>query len=123
VVDGAEGPGSFDELDKLVVAPLQSLQMVGANKNGAEDEGRAGRVKVEDWSCRRGDGGGRGGGEIVGGSCGNQWKKGRTKKGGTVTRCSGGETEGGEGDIQTGTGRKRCEGERWEELRGRVGCT
>ena len=29
VVDGAEGPGSLDELDELVVAALQPLQTVG----------------------------------------------------------------------------------------------
>ena len=48
VVDGTEGPGSFDELNKLVVASLQPLQTVGASESGAEGEGRARRVKVED---------------------------------------------------------------------------
>jgi hypothetical protein len=48
VVDGAEGPGSLNELDELVVASLQPLQTAGASKSGAEGEGRAGRVKVED---------------------------------------------------------------------------
>ncbi len=68
VVDGAEGPGSLNELDELVVASLQPLQTVGASKSGAKGEGRAGRVKVEVGSSRGGDGGG---GEIVGGSGGN----------------------------------------------------
>ncbi len=58
VVDGTEGPGSFDELNKLVVASLQPLQTVGASKSGAEGEGRTGRVKVEDRGRGRGDGGG-----------------------------------------------------------------
>ncbi len=48
VVDGTEGPGSFDELNKLVVDSLQPLQTVGASESGAEGEGRARRVKVED---------------------------------------------------------------------------
>ena len=48
VVDGTEGPGSFDELNKLVVASLQPLQTVGASESGAEGEGRARGVKVED---------------------------------------------------------------------------
>ena len=48
VVDGTEGPGSFDKLNKLVVASLQPLQTVGASEGGAEGEGRAGRVKVKD---------------------------------------------------------------------------
>ena len=48
VVDGTEGSGSFDELNKLVVASLQPLQTVGASESGAEGEGRARGVKVED---------------------------------------------------------------------------
>ena len=48
VVDGTEGPGSFDELNKLVVASLQPLQTVGVSESGAEGEGRARGVKVED---------------------------------------------------------------------------
>ena len=48
VVDGTEGPGSFDKLNKLVVASLQPLQTVGASEGGAEGEGRTGRVKVKD---------------------------------------------------------------------------
>ena len=36
VVDGTEGPGSFDELNELVVTTLQPLQTVGASKSGAE---------------------------------------------------------------------------------------
>jgi hypothetical protein len=89
VVDGAEGPGSLDELEELVVASLQPLQTVGAS--GAKVEGRTGRVEVEDGGSRGGDGGG-GGGEIVGGSGGNQWRKGRAEIGGTVTCGSGGDT-------------------------------
>ena len=53
VVDGTEGPGSFDKLNKLVVASLQPLQTVGASESGAEGEGRARRVKVEDRGCGR----------------------------------------------------------------------
>jgi hypothetical protein len=48
VVDGTEGSGSFDELNKLVVASLQPLQTVGACESGAEGAGRARGVKVED---------------------------------------------------------------------------
>jgi hypothetical protein len=55
VVDGAEGPGSLNELNELVVASLQPLQTVEASKSGAEGEGRAGRVKVEDGGSRGGD--------------------------------------------------------------------
>ncbi len=47
VVDGTEGPESFDELDELVVASPQPLQTVGAGKCGAEGEGRARGVKVK----------------------------------------------------------------------------
>ncbi len=39
VVDGTEGPGSFNELNKLVIASLQPLQTVGASKSGSEGEG------------------------------------------------------------------------------------
>jgi hypothetical protein len=56
VVDGIEGPGSFDKLDELVVASPQPLQTVGAGKCGAEGEGRARGVKVEDRGRRRRDG-------------------------------------------------------------------
>ncbi len=38
VVDGAEGPESFDEFDELVVASLQPLQTEGASKSRAEGE-------------------------------------------------------------------------------------
>ena len=48
MVDGTEGSGSFDELNKLVVASLQPLQTVGACESGAEGAGRARGVKVED---------------------------------------------------------------------------
>ncbi len=65
MVDGTEGPGSFDELDKLVVASLQPLQMVGASKSRAEVEGRTRGVKVEDRGRRRRDRCGGGGGEKV----------------------------------------------------------
>ena len=65
VVDGTEGPGSFDELNKLAVASLQPLQTVGSSESGAEGEGRARRVKVEDRGRGRGDGGGGGGGKKV----------------------------------------------------------
>ena len=64
-MDGTEGPGSFDKLNKLVVASLQPLQTVGASEGGAEGEGRAGRVKVKDEGRGRGDGGCGGGGEEV----------------------------------------------------------
>jgi hypothetical protein len=36
VVDGTEGPGSFDELDKLVVASPQPLQTYGGGPASAE---------------------------------------------------------------------------------------
>jgi hypothetical protein len=91
VVDGAEGPGSLDEFDELVVASLQPLQ-VGASKSGAKGEGRTGRVEIEDGGSRGGDGGGGGGGEIVGGNGGNRGRKGRAEIGGTVTCVSGGNT-------------------------------
>ncbi len=55
MVDGTEGPGSFNELDKLVVASLQPLQTVGASKSGSEGEGRARGVQVEDRGRRRRD--------------------------------------------------------------------
>ena len=58
VVDWTEGPGSFDELNELVVASLQPLQTVGASEGGAKGEGRARRVKVEDRGHGRGNGGG-----------------------------------------------------------------
>ncbi len=92
MVDGAEDPESLNELDELVVASLQPLQTVGANKNEAEGGGRAGRVKVEDGGSRGGDEGCGGGGEIVGGSGGNQGRKGRAEIGGTFTCASGGDT-------------------------------
>ncbi len=52
VVEGTEGPGSFDELNELVVASLHPLQTVGANKSGVEGEGRARVVKDEDRGRR-----------------------------------------------------------------------
>ncbi len=104
VVDGAEGPGSLDELDELVVASLQPLQTMGASKSGAKGEERAGRVEVEDGGSRGEDGGGGGGGEIVGGSGGNQGRKGRAELGGTVTCGSGGDTKRGERISKQGRG-------------------
>ena len=85
MVDGAEGLGSLDEFDELVVASLQPLQTVGASKGGAKGEGRAGRVEVEDRGLGRGGGGGGGGGEKVCGGVGNRRGKGRSGvgKGGT----------------------------------------
>jgi hypothetical protein len=65
VVDGTEGPGSFNELNELVVASLKPLQTVGASKSGSKGEGRARGVKVEDRGRRRRDRGGGGGGEKV----------------------------------------------------------
>ncbi len=41
MVDGTESPGSFDELNELVIATLQPLQTVGASESGAEGEGGA----------------------------------------------------------------------------------
>ena len=58
VVYGTEGPGSLDELDELVVASPQPLQTVGASESGAEGEGRARGVKVEDRGRRRRNRGG-----------------------------------------------------------------
>jgi hypothetical protein len=58
VVYGTEGPGSLDELDELVVASPEPLQTVGASESGAEGEGRARGVKVEDRGRRRRDRGG-----------------------------------------------------------------
>ncbi len=55
---GTEGLGSLDELDKLVVASPQPLQTVRASESGAEGEGRARGVKVEDRGRRRRDRGG-----------------------------------------------------------------
>ncbi len=52
MVDGTEGPGSFDELNKLVVTSVQPLQTVGVSKSGSEGEGRARGVKVEDRGRR-----------------------------------------------------------------------
>jgi hypothetical protein len=103
VVDGTEGPGSFDELNELVVATLQPLQTVGASKSGAEGEGRARGVKVEGRgrSIRR-DRDGGGGGEKVCEGGGDQRRQGRAKIGGRDTRCSGGETERGERKTKEG---------------------
>ena len=75
-MDGTEGPETFDELNKLVVASLQPLQTVGASESGAEGEGRARRVKVEDRGRGSGDGDGGGGGEKVCGGVGNRREKG-----------------------------------------------
>ena len=85
VVDWTEGPGSFDELNELVVTSLQPLQTVGASEGGAKGEGRAGRIEVEDRGLGRGDGGGGGGGEKVCGGVGNRRGEGRSGvgKGGT----------------------------------------
>jgi hypothetical protein len=85
VVDWAEGAGSFDELNELVVTSLQPLQPVGASEGGAKGEGRAGRIEVEDRGLGRGDGGGGGGGEKVCGGVGNRRGEGRSGvgKGGT----------------------------------------
>ena len=52
MVDGTEGPGSFDELNKLVVASLQPLQTVGParaeRKVRGEPEGSRLRTGVAD---------------------------------------------------------------------------
>ncbi len=48
IVDGAEGAGSVDKLSKLIVTSLHSLEAEGASKSGAEGEGRARGVEVED---------------------------------------------------------------------------
>jgi hypothetical protein len=72
VKDRTEGPGSFDELDKLVVASLQPLQTEGTSKSRAEGEWRARGVKVEDRGRRRRDRCDGGGGEPVCGSGGYQ---------------------------------------------------
>jgi hypothetical protein len=108
VVDGTEGPGSFNELKKLVVASLQRLQTVGASKSGSEGERRARGVKVEDRGRRRRDRGGGGGGEKVCGGGGDQRRQGRASIGWRDTRCFGGETE-------KGIGKSKREGE--EETR------
>ncbi len=59
MVDGTEGPGSFDELNKLVVASLQPLQTVGAS--AADDEidvaGEEGRKYVGMVGTKGGRGG------------------------------------------------------------------
>jgi hypothetical protein len=102
VVDGTEGARSFDELNELVVVSLQLLQTVGASESGAEGEGRAGWVKVEDRGRRRRDRGGGGGREKVCGGGGDQRRQGRAKIGGRDTRCSGGETERGERKTKEG---------------------
>ena len=47
-MDGAEGAGSFNELNKLVVACPQPLLPVGARHSRAEIEGRAGRGQIQD---------------------------------------------------------------------------
>ncbi len=101
-MDGAEGAGSLDELDELVVASLQPLKAEGVSKSGAEGEGKARRVEVEDRGRRRRDGcGGRGEEKVCG--CGaNQRGEGRAKVGGKGTRCSGGETERWERKIKEG---------------------
>jgi hypothetical protein len=55
VADGTEGPGSFDELDKLVVASLvcsHCKRWGAARASRSECEGRAGGVKVEDRGRR-----------------------------------------------------------------------
>jgi hypothetical protein len=104
VVDGTEGPGSFDELNELVVASLQPLQTVGGSKSGADGEGVARGIKVEDMSRRRRDRGGGGGGEKVCGSDGDQRRQRRANIGGRDTRCSGGETEKGERKTKTKEG-------------------
>ena len=106
VVDGTEGPGSFDELNKLVVASLQPLQTVGASESGAEGEGGARGVKVEDRGRGRGDGGGGGGEEKVCGGEGNRRGEGRAEVGGKGTRCSG-RQDGERGKRKTKEGRRR----------------
>jgi hypothetical protein len=67
-VDGAKGAGSFNELYELVVTSLQPLEAVRTSEGRLKGEGRAGRVKVEDWGRRGGGRGGRSGaGEPSGG--------------------------------------------------------
>ncbi len=99
-----QSPGSFDELNELVVASLQPLQMVGASKSRSEGEGRARWVKAEDRGRRRRDRCGGGGGEEVCGGGGDRGRQGSAKIGGRNKRCSGGETE--RGKRKTKEGRK-----------------
>ncbi len=58
-MNGAEGAGSVHELDELGVTCPQPLIPVGARDSGAEGEGGAGRIEVQD---RSGGGGERGDG-------------------------------------------------------------
>ena len=43
-VDGAEGSGSFNELNKLVVTTLEPLETVRASESRTKSEGRARRI-------------------------------------------------------------------------------
>jgi hypothetical protein len=45
-VDGAEGSGSFNELNKLVVTALKPLETVRASESRTNSEGRTRRVQV-----------------------------------------------------------------------------
>ncbi len=72
-MDGAEGAGSVHELDELGVTCPQPLLPVGARHSGAEGEGGAGRIEVQD---RRGGGGERGEGR-GGKPFGGEWFGGR----------------------------------------------
>ena len=61
-MNGAEGAGSVNELDELGVTCPQPLLPVGARHSGAEGEGGAGRIEVQDRSGGGGErGDGRGG--------------------------------------------------------------
>ncbi len=45
-VDGAEGSGSFNELNKFVVTTFEPLETVRASESRTKSEGRARRVQV-----------------------------------------------------------------------------
>ena len=45
-VDGAEGSGSLNELNKLVVTTLEPLETVRTSESRTKSEGRARRVQV-----------------------------------------------------------------------------
>jgi hypothetical protein len=45
-VDGTEGAGGGNELDKLVVATLEPLRTVRASESGLKGEKKTGRIKV-----------------------------------------------------------------------------
>ncbi len=78
-VDGAEGPGSFNKLNQLVVTSHQPLRPEGTGQGGAKCEWGTVGIEVKDGRGIEGDRG-RGGGERRRKPCGSEGRGERKRR-------------------------------------------